>query len=253
MNYAAPELSTQPGNFTNASDLWSLGCLIWELFSLGIEANGTTHKLINVEDGNPLTHAYKVQNLGAISMERIPEMLQPCLRNLLSIDPSYRQSAAAVKNCSYFSRGPVQTMRQLENLLQMDESHQKEVLKNLQSSLSDLPVNILESMVIPKLAEVSNISDFAVDLLPCLLFIGSKVDSSVFNKKVVPALTPIITITSPPELVTQLYIIFLKQVNMIFEKGDNEFKNKHLLTILSHSLSSGNKQLQMPVLKSMVS
>ena len=45
----------------------------------------------------------------------------------------------------------------------------------------------------------------------------------------------------------------LMTVNMIFEKGDNEFKNKHLLTILSHSLSSGNKQLQMPVLKSMVS
>ena len=31
MNYAAPELSTQPGNFTTAADMWSLGCMAYEL------------------------------------------------------------------------------------------------------------------------------------------------------------------------------------------------------------------------------
>lgn len=252
MNYSAPELSTQPGNFSTAADEWSLGCLIWELFSLGVEADGTTQKLVKVDDGNPLTHAYQVQNLLPIAMDRIPEMLHSCLTALLSLDPSRRPSAAQVKDCPYFSRGPVQTMRQLENLLQMDEMHQKEVLKNLQASLAHFPTHLLVSMVIPKLAEVSNITDFAGDLLPCLLFIGNKVDSTAFNTKIVPVMIPMITLSSPPELVTQCYTIFLKQLDMIFEKGDNTFKNKYVLPILGRCLNSGYKQLQLPVLQCFV-
>ena len=252
MKYSAPELSTQPGNFSTTSDEWSLGCLIWELFSLGTEADGTTQKLVKVDDGNPLTHAYQVQNLQPIAMDRVPEMLHSCLTALLSLDPSRRPSAARVKDCPYFSRGPVQTMRQLENLLQMDETRQKEVLKNLQSSLVHFPTHLLVSMVIPKLAEVSNITDFASDLLPCLLFIGNKVDSTVFNTKIVPAMIPMITLSSPPELVTQCYSILLKQLDMILDKGDNTFKNKYFLPILGRCLNSGYKQLQLPVLHGLV-
>lgn len=154
MNYAAPELSTQPGNFTCAADMWSLGCIIWELFSLGQEADGTTRKLVQVEDGNPLTHAYKVQNIHPIAMDRIPQMLQSSLNSLLSVNPGQRASAPALKNCPYFTHGPVQTMRQLDTLLQMDEDSQKAVLKDLLPALAPFPDYLLETMVLPKLEEV---------------------------------------------------------------------------------------------------
>ena len=155
MNYAAPELSTQPGNFTCASDMWSLGCIVWELFSIGQEADGTTRKLVQVEDGNPLTHAYKVQNIHPIAMDRIPQMLQSSLNSLLSVNPGQRASATALKDCPYFTRGPVQTMHQLDNLLQMDEENQKAMLKDLLPALSPFPDYLLETMVLPKLEEVS--------------------------------------------------------------------------------------------------
>lgn len=154
MNYAAPELSTQPGNFTFASDMWSLGCLIWELFSLGQEADGTTRKLVHVEDGNPLTHAYKVQNIHPIAMDRIPQMLQSSLNSLLNVNPGHRASAAALKNCPYFTHGPVQTMNKLDKLLQMDEKEQEETLRDLLPALSPFPDYLLETMVLPKLEEV---------------------------------------------------------------------------------------------------
>lgn len=151
MNYAAPELSTQPGNFTTAADMWSLGCLVWELFSLGQEPDGTTRKLVDVEDGNPLTHAYKVQNLLPIAMDRIPQLLQPNLSALLSVNPARRVTAEAMKNCDYFCRGPVQTMRELEGLLQLDEEQQMGVLKTLLPALEPFPDYLLTSMVLPKL------------------------------------------------------------------------------------------------------
>lgn len=154
MSYSAPELSTSPGNFTSATDMWSLGCIIWELFSLGQESNGTTFKLVHVEDGNPITHASIVQNLQPVTMDRIPQMLQSSLMSLLSVNPSQRASANALKNAPYFTHGPVQTMRELETLLEMDEEHQKEVLKDLLPALAPFPDYLLESMVLPKLEEV---------------------------------------------------------------------------------------------------
>ena len=154
MSYYAPELSTPPGNFTVSTDMWSLGCVIWELFSLGQESNGTTFKLVHVEDGNPTTHATIVQNLQPVSMDRIPQMLQSSLMSLLNVNPNQRASANAMKNAPYFTHGPVQTMRELDTLLEMDEEHQKEVLKDLLPALAPFPDYLLESMVLPKLEEV---------------------------------------------------------------------------------------------------
>lgn len=252
MNYAAPELSTQPGNFTTASDMWSLGCLIWELFSLGQEPDGTTRKLVVVEDGNPLTHAYKVQNILPIAMDRIPQLLQPNLSSLLSVNPGKRVTAEAMKNCGYFCRGPVQTMRQLEGLLQLDEEHQMEVLKTLLPALEPFPDYLLTSMVLPKLTELAHITDFAPYLLPCLLFIGEKVDNTAFNSKLVPAFVPMITLSSPPELVTTIYALFVEKLSLLLEKGDNTFKSKYLLPALGRCISCGIRTLQTPVLQGIV-
>ena len=248
MNYAAPELSTQPGNFTTATDMWSLGCLLWELFSLGQEADGTTRKLVDVEDGNPQTHAYKVQNLLPIAMDRIPQLLQPNLTSLLSVNRDRRLTAEAMKNCRYFSHGPVQTMRQLDTLLEMDEESQKGVLKDLLPALSPFPDYLLTSMVLPKLTELSHISDFAPFLLPCLLYIAEKVDDTTFNSKVTPAFVPMVTISSPPELVTQIYEIFIGSLDMLLDKCDKTFKSKYLIPVLGRCISCGMKVLQDPVL-----
>ena len=250
MDYAAPELTTQPGNFSTAADMWSLGCITWELFTLGQEPNGTTKKLVQVEDGNPLTHAYKVQNLQPIAMDRIPQALQSSLMALLSVAPERRLSANAMKNCPYFSHGPVQTMRQLESLLEMDEAQQREFLKDLLPALSPFPESLLVSMVVPKLESLSQISDFAPFLLPCLLFIGEKIDSATFNSKVVPALVPMIVLSSPPDLVTTVYRILLDHRAMLLQKGDNTFKSKYLLPAFARCLSCGISVLQMPVLQS---
>lgn len=252
MNYAAPELSTPPGNFTTAADMWSLGCLAWELFSLGQDPDGTTRKLVDVPDGNPQTHAEKVQNLLPIPMDRIPQLMQPYLTALLSINPDRRLTAEAMKNCDYFCRGPVQTMRELEGLLQLDEEHQMEVLKTLLPALEPFPDYLLTSMVLPKLTELAHITDFAPYLLPCFLFIGEKVDAATFNAKLVPALIPMITLSSPPELVTTLYGLFVAKLPLLLEKGDGTFKSKYLLPALGRCISCGIAQLQTPVLEGIV-
>lgn len=262
MDYASPELSTAPGNFSTASDMWSLGCLIWELFSLGQEEDGTTRKLVHVTDGNPATHAELVRNLQPIAMDRIPQMLQSSLMSLLNMNPSQRASATAMKNCPYFTHGPVQTMQQLETLLQLDEEHQKEVLKNLLPALAPFPEYLLESMVMPKLEEVSvdsfshsqlsQISDFAPFILPCVLYIAERAKPEVFNGTIVRTLEPMLQLTSPPELVTEVYHIFLGHLELLLEKGNDAFKSTSLLPMLGRCIQCGVKTLQLPVLHHMV-
>ena len=250
MNYSAPELSTAPGNFGSSADMWSLGCLLWEMFSLGLESDGTTRKLVSVPDGNPQTHSVLVRELQPIAMDRIPQMLQPNLMSLLSLNPDQRMTAEAMKNCRYFSHGPVQTMRQLETLLELDEEHQREVLKDLLPALSPFPDYLLVSMVLPKLSELSHISDFAPFLLPCLLYISENVDAELFNTKITPAIIPMITLSSPPELVTQIYQIFIGHLDLLLEKGDKTFKNKYLIPVLGRCISCGMKVLQQPIFDS---
>ena len=262
MDYAAPELSMAPGNFSTSSDMWSLGCLIWELFSLGQEEGGTTRQLVHVTDGNPATHAELVRNLQPIAMDRIPQMLQNTLQSLLSLNPSQRAPATSVKNCPYFTHGPVQTMQQLETLLQLDEEHQKEVLKNLLPALAPFPEYLLESMVMSKLEEVrvdslshaqlSQISDFAPFILPCVLYIAERAKPEVFNGTIVRTLEPMLQLTSPPELVTEVYHIFLGHLELLLEKGNDAFKSTALLPMLGRCIQCGVKTLQLPVLHHMV-
>ena len=95
-----------------------------------------------------------MQNVHPIAMDRIPQMLQSSLNSLLNVNPGQRASATALKNCPYFTHGPVQTMRQLDTLLQMDEENQKAVLKDLKPALAPFPDYLLETMVLPKLEEV---------------------------------------------------------------------------------------------------
>ena len=59
-----------------------------------------------------------------------------------------------------------------------------------------------------------------------------------------------ITLSSPPELVTQIYQIFIGHLDLLLEKGDKTFKNKYLIPVLGRCISCGMKVLQQPIFDS---
>ena len=62
-----------------------------------------------------------------------------------------------------------------------------------------------------------------------------------------------VVLTSPPELVTQLYKIFLGHLDLLLDKSDNTFKNKYVLPMMGRCVSCGVKDLMTPVLNNIVS
>ena len=101
-------------------------------------------------------------------------------------------------------------------------------------------------------AQLSQISDFAPFILPCVLYIAERAKPEVFNGTIVRTLEPMLQLTSPPELVTEVYHIFLGHLELLLEKGNDAFKSTALLPMLGRCIQCGVKTLQLPVLHHMV-
>lgn len=147
-------MTTEPCYFSYPADIWSFGCVSWELFTLGQKADGTTTKLVDIPDKNPLTHAYKVKSIFPLSLDNIPGLFQDTVRSELSLVPDMRVVVDGISKCKFFTSGPVHTMRTLETILEQSEEEQTSILSSLRAALEPFPTYLLSSMVLPKLGEV---------------------------------------------------------------------------------------------------
>lgn len=59
---------------------------------------------------------------------------------------------------------------------------------------------------------------FAPYLMPCLLFIADKLDATVFQNKIEVILTPLLQLTSPPEIVTKIYLNVIQYSEVLVKK-----------------------------------
>lgn len=54
--------------------------------------------------------------------------------------------------------------------------------------------------------------------MPCLLFIADKLDATVFQNKIEVILTPLLQLTSPPEIVTKIYLNVIQYSEVLVKK-----------------------------------
>lgn len=247
-DYAAPEFTKNGGTASAASDLWSIGAIIWELFTLGSTSDGRITKLVDVSDGCASTHKEEVEDMGRVEVDKIPKELQATVHKYLSASAKSRGSLSLLQTCPLFSSGHVFTMKRLYSIMQMNEKEQREFLSELKTLIFPFPTHLLVSMVLPRLIEIANVSTFGPYVLPPLLFTCQYIDKVVFKRSVVPILIPLITLSSPPELVSEIYTCILSQFNFILDLSDEEFRSKYLLPMIGRSITCGIRSLQSRVL-----
>ena len=54
--------------------------------------------------------------------------------------------------------------------------------------------------------------------MSCLLFIADKLDATVFQNKIEVILTPLLQLTSPPEIVTKIYLNVIQYSEVLVKK-----------------------------------
>ncbi|KAF1784214.1 Armadillo-type fold [Phytophthora cactorum] len=234
LEYCAPELVTEPRQFDSKADMFSLGLLVYELF-VPPRADGGRNPVLDVHDGNKMTHGYKVQSLHPISFPTsVPTALQNTIRSLLSLEPAKRPEARAFLASPFFDSGPIKTLRSLQSLVEQEPAAQAKFLTTLPDAIDGFSPRVLRDMVLPGLQSVVINKAVAPFVITPLLKIVAKVDKQTFSYSIAPMMVPLLAISEP----VQCMLMFVSELETLIPKAEDGYIRDHIVPMLCRALDS---------------
>ncbi|KAL3874122.1 hypothetical protein ACJMK2_037177 [Sinanodonta woodiana] len=160
-----------------SSDMWGLGCLIWEVF------NGSL----------PKTSALK--NFG-----KVPKQLVPNYCELVGANPKSRPNPAkfiedCMKTNGFMDNAFIKTMLFLEEIQIKDMEEKVKFFSSLTSSLDSLPQQFCKHKILPQLLNAFDFGNAGALVLAPLLKVGKLLDAEEYQKKIVPCVVKLFSST----------------------------------------------------------
>lgn len=248
LEYCAPELVTEPRQFDSKADMFSLGLLVYELF-VPARADGRRNPVLDVHDGNKMTHGYKVQSLHPIAFPNsVPTAFQNTIRSLLSLEPAKRPEARAFLASPFFDSGPVKTLRSLQSLVEQEPAAQAKFLTALPDAIDGFSPRVLRDMVLPGLQSVVINKAVAPFVITPLLKIVAKVDKQTFSYSIAAMMVPLLAITEP----VQCMLMFVSELETLIPKAEDGYIRDHVVPMLCRALDSTVPEILDTVLNKIV-
>ncbi|ESO87716.1 hypothetical protein LOTGIDRAFT_219908 [Lottia gigantea] len=206
--YDPPEKSearSKPKGAVWSSDMWGLGCLIWEAF------NGTL----------PKTSSLK-------TLGKIPKSLVPCYCELVGANPKTRPNPAKmIENCrkpgGFMKNQFVESMLFLEEIQIKDSSEKTKFFTSLTSSIDTFPPMFCKYKILPQLLNAFEYSNAGSSVLTPLFKLGKMLDTDEYQKKIVPC---VIKLFSVPDRSTRVKL--LQQVELFVEHLSTDIVNNQI-------------------------
>ena len=215
LDYMAPEyLFTK--QFDYASDMFSLGCLLFEVYS--------GKKLLN-NMNNVLNYKQNVENLQRClgATRNLPPELQEPLMGLLSINPRSRADSSRFMSSPYFQDVSMQALAFLSSLLEIDNGKKAAFFKGFATVLGSFTPRIVETKVLPPLLEELKNKVQIPFVLPLVLSIGEASTPRQFEATIFPFLAPLMTLNPPspaaPMLLESFSLLLTKLTPPTIAKG----------------------------------
>ncbi|RLN82429.1 hypothetical protein BBJ28_00012372 [Nothophytophthora sp. Chile5] len=248
LEYCAPELVTEPRQFSSSADMFSLGLLVYELF-VPPRADGGRNPVLDVRDGNKMTHGYKVQSLHPITFpSSVPAALHNTIRSLLSLDPAKRPEARVFLSSQFFDSGPIKTLRTLQSLVEQEPAAQAKFLTTLPDAIDGFSPRVLRDMVIPALQSAVINKAVAPFVITPLLKIVAKVDKQTFSYSIAPMMISLLAITEP----VQCMLMFVSELETLIPKAEDGYIRDHIVPMLCRALDSTVPEILDTVLNKIV-
>ncbi|KAF4316980.1 hypothetical protein BBO99_00005448 [Phytophthora kernoviae] len=248
LEYCAPELVTEPRQFDSKADMFSLGLLVYEVF-VPPRADGGRNPVLDVHDGNKMTHGYKVQSLHPISFPTsVPTAFQNTIRSLLALEPGKRPEARAFLASPFFDSGPIKTLRTLQSLVEMEPAAQAKFLTTLPEAIDGFSPRVLRDMVIPGLQSVVINKAVSPFVITPLLKIVAKVDKQTFSYSIAPMMIPLLAISEP----VQCMLMFVSELETLIPKAEDGYIRDHIVPMLCRALDSTVPEILDTVLNKIV-
>ena len=150
-----------------ATDAWSYGCLIYEVFNV------------------KLTRAEQTQN-----MQNIPTQLRKVLQRLLASNPKQRPNPKRLLTMPFFDRELVQTLTFLDEIAVKEPDEKRIFFQQLPNKLNTIPAHVCIHKILPALKNSMAILPPASLVIP-MLSIGKMIgeeDLDTYNTCIMPSL-----------------------------------------------------------------
>ncbi|CAH1729958.1 unnamed protein product [Chironomus riparius] len=230
--YDPPEKSdpSKVKNTTKCStDMWGLGCLIWESF------NGPLKMRNNLKD-----------------IENIPKTLAPLYCELVGANPSNRPNPADIitrcrKPNGFFKNELVDTLLFLEEIQIKDKAEKNRFFNALTQQLDNFPDNVCRYKILPQLINAYEYSGIGSIVLAPMFKLGRLLDEGEYQKKIVPC---VVKLFSSTDRVTRSRL--LQQLELFIHHLTPAVINDQIFPNVAHGFLDTNATIREQTVKAVI-
>ncbi|XP_068633859.1 SCY1-like protein 2 [Battus philenor] len=235
LDYLAPEYVLS-ATHSPASDIYSLGMMIYALHSTGHQTLGNV--------GNDYMKYKKfvneIRNLPQSRLLCVTEGLREYVRLMLNTTPELRPDPHQFVKIPYFEDVGVKTLNYLDSLFQWDNLQKSQFYKGLPQVLQKMPHRICIYRILPCLAKEFINPPMVPFVLPNVLLIADNSSKEEYVKYILPILKPVMLIQDP----IQILLIFMQKMELLLKLTPGEEVKSDILPMLYRALESDAQQIQ---------
>ncbi|XP_070502841.1 SCY1-like protein 2 isoform X2 [Chironomus tepperi] len=235
LEYMAPECALI-SNYSVESDVFSLGVLIYAIYSSG----GKPIKMFGKDYQTFRKYAQELKQGKYPLLTCIPEGLQNEVKMMLNATPELRINLHEFTKIAFFDDIGVKTLHYLDQLFQWDNLQKSKFYKGLPQVIQKLPHRINVYRILPCLVKEFVNPPMIPFVLPNVLLIAENCSNQEYVKHVLVHLKPVMKITEP----IQILLIFMQKMDLLLKLTPAEDVKTDVLPMLYRALESDAQQIQ---------
>ncbi|XP_053665496.1 N-terminal kinase-like protein [Anopheles marshallii] len=212
-----------------SSDMWGLGCLVWESFNGPLKTRGN---LKNIEG--------------------IPKSLAPLYCELVGAAPASRPNPADVitkcrKPGGFFKNDLVDSLLFLEEIQIKDKVEKMRFFSALTSQIDNFPDNVCRHKILPQLITAYEYGDAGSAVLAPMFKLGRLLDEAEYQKRIVPCVVKLFAST---DRVTRSRL--LQQLDLFISHLQPNVVNDQIFPQIAHGFLDTNPTIREQTVKSII-
>ncbi|XP_055629063.1 N-terminal kinase-like protein isoform X2 [Toxorhynchites rutilus septentrionalis] len=212
-----------------STDMWGLGCLVWESF------NGPLRSRANLKD-----------------LSSIPKPLVPLYCELVGASPASRPNPADVitkcrKPGGFFKNDLVDTLLFLEEIQIKEKTEKNRFFSALTPQLDNFPDSVCKNKILPQLITAYEYGDAGSAVLAPMFKLGQLLDEVDYQKRIVPCVVKLFAST---DRVTRSRL--LQQLELFINHLQTGVVNDQIFPQIAHGFLDTNPTIREQTVKSII-